>query len=160
MTAFGTRARGARRRGRTLAGAALAAGVLLLGACGHLMMMRGGVEPPAASEFGFGPRVSSGGLYEARLEPVEPLRTRKLQTVRLSVRTAEAAPVEGARIVVDGGMPQHGHGLPTRPRVTRSLGAGTYQVEGVKFNMGGWWELRFRIDSEAGTDSVTFNLDL
>ena len=41
-------------------------------------------------------------------------------------------------------MPQHGHGLPTRPRVTRSLGEGIYEIEGVRFNMGGWWGIKLR----------------
>jgi hypothetical protein len=53
-------------------------------------------------------------------------------------------------------MPQHGHGLPTRPRVTRELAGGVYEVGGVRFNMGGWWELKFTI----GGDTVTFNLGL
>jgi hypothetical protein len=61
---------------------------------------------------------------------------------------------------MDGGMPQHGHGLPTSPRVTRALGNGDHLVEGVKFNMGGWWVVRFAITSSAGTDTVTFNLGL
>jgi len=30
----------------------------------------------------------------------------------------------------------------------------------VKFNMGGWWVVRFAIASAAGTDTVTFNLSL
>jgi hypothetical protein len=29
-----------------------------------------------------------------------------------------------------------------------------YLVEGVKFNMGGWWVVRFAIASAAGTDTV------
>lgn len=161
MKANAQRDLGQERRKKAVAlGAALVLGIVLLGACSHLMMMHRGVEEPPASEFGLGPRTSAGGLYQVTLDPVEPLRTRRLQTVKLSVRTAGEAPVEGATIAVDGGMPQHGHGLPTRPRVTRSLGGGSYQVEGVRFNMGGWWELKFRIDSAAGTDSVVFNLDL
>ncbi|HEX2188163.1 MAG TPA: FixH family protein [Longimicrobiaceae bacterium] len=161
MTAYTKGTRGAHGWKRAAGLAAAALGIMFLGACTQLMMMmHGDVEPPPASEFGFGPRRSSGGLYEATIEPAEPLRTRRLHTVRLSIRAAGERPVEGASIAVDGGMPQHGHGLPTRPRVTRSLGDGTYQVDGVKFNMGGWWELKFRIDSEAGTDSVTFNLEL
>jgi hypothetical protein len=146
---------------RAKIGTVAALSVVLLGGCGHLMMMLNGkVERPAESEFGLGPRTSSGGLYQASIETAEPLRTRKLQTVKLRVRTAEEAPVEGAAIAVDGGMPQHGHGLPTKPRVTRALGEGAYEVEGLKFNMGGWWVVKFRIDSAAGTDSVTFNLAL
>jgi hypothetical protein len=57
-------------------------------------------------------------------------------------------------------MPQHGHGLPTRPRVTRNLGDGAYEIEGVRFNMGGWWEFKLAIAGPRGTDTVTFNLDL
>ncbi|HEX2204555.1 MAG TPA: FixH family protein [Longimicrobium sp.] len=133
-----------------------AAAMLVLGGC----MMMSHAERPAESEFGLGPRTSAGGVYEAALEPAAPLRVRRMQSVRLRVRAAGQAPVEGAAITVDGGMPEHGHGLPTTPRVTRALGDGTYQVDGVRFNMGGWWELKFRITSAAGTDSVTFNLDL
>jgi hypothetical protein len=68
--------------------------------------------------------------------------------------------VDGATFKVDGGMPAHGHGLPTKPKVTRALGEGRYQVDGVRFSMPGWWVLSFRIDGAAGTDSVTFNLKL
>jgi hypothetical protein len=58
-------------------------------------------------------------------------------------------------------MPQHGHGLPTKPRVTRALGNGDHLVEGMKFNMGGWWVVKFRVaSSAAGADSVVFNLSL
>ena len=146
------------RAARTWALLALTA-TMVAGACSH-MTMDGDVEPPPASEFGPGPRASSGGMYRVAVEPAEPLRVRRMHTVTLSVRTADGIPVEGAAIEVDGGMPQHGHGLPTRPRVTRALGGGQYRVEGLRFNMGGWWELKFRIASAAGTDSVTFNLDL
>jgi hypothetical protein len=57
-------------------------------------------------------------------------------------------------------MPQHGHGLPTRPRVTHALGNGLYEIEGVRFNMGGWWEFRLAINAASGSDVVTFNLAL
>jgi hypothetical protein len=146
------------KRVRTAAGVL---GLLLLAGCNPFMAMRhGAAERPPRSEFGFGPRRSEGGAYVATLEPDAPLRVRRMQTVKLTVRDAGRAPVEGASISIDGGMPEHGHGLPTEPRVTRRLGEGVYQVEGLKFNMGGWWELRFRIASETGTDSVTFHLDL
>ena len=159
MTGYTERARGARRGTRAAVLSAAALGLALLGGCG-LMMSHGDVQRPAEDQFGLGPRASAGGLYQATLEPAEPLRVRRMHTVKLSVRTAAGAAVEGATIRVDGGMPEHGHGLPTTPRVTGSLGGGAYRVDGLKFNMGGWWELRFRVASAAGTDSVTFNLDL
>lgn len=148
------------RRGWKIA--ALTIGVMLAaGACGHMMMMmHGSVPRPAAEEFGLGPRASTAGTFRATVEPAEPLRTRKLLSVRLRLEDAEGNALENAKIIVDGGMPQHGHGLPTQPRVTRALGDGRYQVDGVRFNMGGWWELKFRVATAAGIDSVTFNIDL
>ena len=103
-------------------GVALAA-LFALAACSHMMMMMAGVDKPAASEFGFGPRGSANGMYSATLDPVQSIRVRRMQTMRVIVTDANGAPVEDARITVDGGMPQHGHGLPTQPRVTRYLGA-------------------------------------
>jgi hypothetical protein len=96
----------------------------------------------------------------ATLEPARPLRPRQMQTVRVTVRDAEGRAIDEAQISIDGGMPQHGHGLPTRPRVTRNLGDGMYEIEGVRFNMGGWWEFTLDIAGSRGADTVTFNLDL
>ncbi|MEO8380825.1 MAG: FixH family protein [Acidobacteriota bacterium] len=127
-------------------------------ACGQAMMHR--VRKPAASEFGMGPRTSAKGLYVATLQSAEPLRTRKLQTLQVSIADPSGAAVEGATIGIDGGMPQHGHGLPTQPRVTGTNGNGVYVIEGVRFNMGGWWEFKVAVDGPAGPDTITFNLAL
>lgn len=148
-----------RRALRTLLILAFAASTT---ACSHVaMMIHGtGAKRPAVSQFGMGPRSSAAGRYVATLESARPLRTRQMQTVRVTVRDAEGHTVDEAQIAIDGGMPQHGHGLPTRPRVTRSLGNGIYEIEGVRFNMGGWWEFRLAIAASRGADTVTFNLDL
>jgi hypothetical protein len=130
--------------------------------CGHLMMMAHGrhVERPAATEFGTGPRPSAARQFTATLQPDQPLRPRRMQTVRVRLTDAAGAPVENATILVDGGMPEHGHGLPTRPRMTRAIEPGLYEIEGVRFNMGGWWEFKLAIDAQGGSDVVTFNLVL
>ena len=73
---------------------------------------------------------------------------------------ATGKPVADARITLDGGMPQHGHGLPTSPMVSADQTAGEYRVEGLKFTMTGWWELRFAITAAAGGDSAVFNVKL
>ena len=127
-------------------------------ACGGITELD--VPVPPEQEFGFGPRVSADGLYVARVQPLETIRVSRLHAWRLDVQDRDGNGVAGATITVDGGMPQHGHGLPTRPRVTKDLGAGSYEVEGMRFNMGGWWEFKLAIRAAAGTDSVTFNLDL
>ena len=115
---------------------------------------------PAASEFGFGPRTSAGHRYAATLQPRQPLRVRQLLALPVLITDASGRPIEAARISVDGGMPEHRHGLPTQPKVRRALGAGVYEIEGLRFNMGGWWELKLGIDSTAGADTITFNLTL
>jgi len=148
-----------RRTLLTLATVTVAIGMT---ACSHAMMMihGTGAKRPAASEFGLGPRSSAAGRYVATLEPATPLRPRQMQTVRVTVWDAEGRAIDEAQISVDGGMPEHGHGLPTRPRVTRSLGDGIYEIEGVRFNMGGWWEFKLAIAGSRGADIVTFNLSL
>ena len=139
-----------------------AATVMSVSACSHAMMMIGGTgaKRPAATEFGLGPRSSARGLYVAALETDGRLRPRQMQTVRVTVVGADGRTVDSASLTIDGGMPRHGHGLPTRPRVTRNLGAGVYVIEGVRFNMGGWWEFKIAIATDRGTDTVIFNLDL
>ncbi len=75
----------------------------------------------------------------------------------VKLKDPAGSPVTGATLAVDGGMPQHGHGLPTKPRVTREIESGTYLVEGMKFSMPGWWDIKFDIQSAQGHDKVTFN---
>jgi hypothetical protein len=141
----------------------LAVAVVLVGAsaCGMMMSMTNdGPERPADSEFGLGPRRTAEGLYQVTLEPAEPLVQRKLLKLHVRVLDRAGQPVRDAGMSVDGGMPEHGHGLPTRPRMTRQLDDGRYEIDGVRFNMGGWWEFRLAISAPGGTDSVTFNIDL
>ena len=96
-------------------------------------------------------RASEHGLYRAAIKPDgDSIPQGKLQKWTLHLDAANGAPVSAARVGVDGGMPQHGHGLPTKPRVTRELGNGDYLVEGMKFNMGGWWVVKFRVNATAG----------
>ena len=142
-----------------LAVAAMIALIIVGGACAHMMMMVSGRSRPAESEFGMGPRTSGSGRYQARLVTERPLVTRQMQRLNLVLTDSAGQPVDSASIAIDGGMPQHGHGLPTQPRVTAQLGNGTYQVDGIRFNMGGWWELKFRI-AGAAADSIVFNLAL
>jgi hypothetical protein len=87
----------------------------------------------------------------------EPIAINQMHAWEVKVTSPAGAPVLRAQIDVDGGMPQHGHGLPTRPRVTRELGDGRYLIEGMKFSMTGWWELKLNVQSEGVADQVTFN---
>jgi hypothetical protein len=106
-------------------------------------------------------KLSEQGVYQVAIAPeAEAIEQNALHSWVLTLTTPQGDQVEGATIAVDGGMPQHRHGMPTAPQVTEYLGEGRYRVEGLKFSMSGWWELRFDISSPAGTDKVTFNLVL
>jgi hypothetical protein len=106
-------------------------------------------------------RLSSHGVYRGSFQPVgDSIRVGRMHAWRLHLETADGKPVDEATIAVDGGMPEHGHGLPTKPRVTQQLGNGEQLVDGMKFNMGGWWVVTFRVEGSLGADSVTFNLKL
>lgn len=89
--------------------------------------------------------------------PAAPPAINQIHSWQVKLSSPSGAPISHARISVDGGMPQHGHGLPTRPQVTRELADGTYLLEGMKFSMTGWWEIKLAIDAPEGTDKVTFN---
>ena len=69
-------------------------------------------------------------------------------------------PVYPALVSVTGGMPAHGHGLPTQPKVTEYLGSGKYRLEGMKFSMGGKWIIRVQIVTEDSRDVVEFSIDV
>ena len=106
-------------------------------------------------------KASGKGLYTVSIEPEGgEIRQGELHSWLITLMTKAGAPVDDASITVDGGMPEHHHGLPTSPAVTAALGSGKYRVEGVKFHMGGWWQLRFAISSAEGNDEAVFNIKL
>jgi hypothetical protein len=141
------------------AGLVASAALMSVTGCG-LMMHGAGAERPLTSEFGLGPRQSAQGLYTATLVPAEELRPGTMQRLQVELEDGTGTAINGATIAIDGGMPEHGHGLPTRPRVTANSGDGIYDIEGVRFNMGGWWEFKLAVATPAGDDTVTFNIEL
>jgi hypothetical protein len=104
-------------------------------------------------------QISDQGLFRVSYT-AEEIQINQMHEWTIHVETADGEPVENAQITVDGGMPEHGHGLPTVPQVTDYLGDGDYRVEGVRFQMQGWWIVTFHIDADGVTDTVTFNLTL
>lgn len=125
----------------------------------HPMMM-GGESAPANLDTSTS-RLSDGGLYQVSWRSdSDSVPLNQIHTWTLTVETADGQPVENATILVDGGMPQHGHGLPTSPQVTEYLGNGEYRVEGLRFQMTGFWEVKFNISANGQSDSITFNLTL
>lgn len=101
---------------------------------------------------------TAAGVYRVALvPPTQAPAINQMHSWKVKLAAPDGSPVHGARFTVDGGMPQHGHGLPTQPRVTREVADGTYQLDGMKFSMTGWWEVKLGIDGPQGADKVTFN---
>jgi len=146
-----------RPAGRLRSIATLVAGLAAAATLAGCMMF---ARPPRDLDYSR-TRASEGGAYRATIRPAgDTVPQGRLHSWTLHLETAAGVPVDSAVVVVDGGMPQHGHGLPTKPRVTRRLGGGDHLVEGLRFNMGGWWVVKFRVSAATGTDSLVFNLAL
>lgn len=134
---------------RIAAAAAAIAATAALSAC---------AKPPGGLDLARD-KASHGGLYRVAVVAPSPApAVNQLHAWQVRLAGADGRPIQGARFVVAGGMPQHGHGYPTKPRVTRELGDGSYLLEGMKFSMTGWWTLELGIDGERGADKVAFNI--
>ena len=98
---------------------------------------------------------------KSRLEPRNgAVRIGEFQEWVLTLKKPDGSPVDTARLQVDGGMPGHGHGLPTQPQVTAYLGNGRFLIRGMRFNMLGDWVITFAIDLPEGRDTTAFLLRL
>lgn len=105
---------------------------------------------------------SREGHFRVVASPVPeriPLREHHDWTVE--VQDANGKPVELNGMTVSGGMPGHGHGLPSQPKVAEYLGNGRYRLTGVLFNMHGDWTLRFHLARQGAQDiaDLTFTMD-
>lgn len=113
--------------------------------------------PPADLDLSLTRPTAQGKFVAALQPPATPVAINQIHSWQIKLTTPAGLPVTQARIAVDGGMPQHGHGLPTRPQVTREPAAGVYLLEGMKFSMAGWWQIKLAIQDAQGSDKVTFN---
>ena len=106
-------------------------------------------------------QVSERGKYRVTLySNASPIPLQQFHEWTVHVEDMAGKPYEG-RVFINGGMPMHRHGFPTKPRSKTYLGNGDYQVEGIKFNMHGEWEMRFNISMQGGhSDRVVFKVDL
>lgn len=140
-------------RGRQIRAIAAA---LAVAACGA-----GEPERAATPAEAPGVTLTDAGHYRVTLTPEAggiPLGT--IHAWVIAVESAAGEVFAPTRLAFDGGMPQHGHGFVTAPRVTRALDGGRFLVEGVKFHMGGEWTLRVEVVGPAGPDVAVFRVQV
>ncbi len=107
-------------------------------------------------------RPSDQGVFRVRVQSqVAPIPLSRVHPWTVHLTDQAGLPVSGAAIAIDGGMPEHHHGLPTAPRAASAATPGDYLISGMKFSMTGWWVLKLSIKAADGrTDRITFNLAL
>ncbi len=106
-------------------------------------------------------QVSENGIYTVSYTPeITPVRINTIHSWRVKIADRDGNPVTGASIAIEGDMPEHGHGLPTEPEVVEELPGGEYLIDGMKFQMPGWWVVKLHVSSAEGMDTVTFQLDI
>ncbi|MEO8102879.1 MAG: FixH family protein [Betaproteobacteria bacterium] len=113
--------------------------------------------PPPALDLSLS-HLSKQDRFMVTLVPPEgDIGVQQFQTWQIRLATPAGVPIPRALVYLNGGMPEHGHGLPTRPAVAREIAPGTYLLEGVKFSMPGWWELIVAIQVNGMEDMAYFN---
>ncbi len=125
-----------------------------------LMSACAGIQPTTPALSYALTRATDEQKFIVTLTPLAtPVAINQIHAWRIKLTTAFGEPVTKAVFYVGGGMPDHGHGFPTRPSVTSELGDGNgqYLLEGMKFSMHGRWEIKLAIQTAAGSDMVTFN---
>ncbi len=142
---------------------------------------------PVVANADFGQvKPTQSGRYRVglALEP-DPPPLGELFSVRATITLPDGTPLQNAVVTLDARMPQHDHGMETRPRVRPGVcgdtdapaaGAsaagdddtdaaeaapclhpgGIYRADGFKFHMGGAWTVLVTVDGPKGPDSTSF----
>jgi hypothetical protein len=107
-------------------------------------------------------RLTDQGVFRISIQSqAQPIRLWRVHQWTVRVTDGQGEPVSGAQLAIDGGMPQHRHGLPTAPRAEPAAAPGDYVISGMKFSMPGWWELKLGVTAPDGrADRITFNVVL
>ena len=91
---------------------------------------------------------------------LSPLSINTIHSWHIRVLDRDDEILELEELNVFGGMPEHDHGLPTQPQVTRRLDNGDYLLEGVRFHMQGHWELQIEFQYAGVDDTAIIDFEL
>lgn len=104
---------------------------------------------------------SATGAYLVTLQPqVGSYLIGESQPWIATISDAEGRAFVPNALYFDGGMPGHGHGLPSAPQFTQHLGGNKFLLEGMTLNMPGDWQFVVTVGGPAGIDSATFRLNI
>ena len=100
-------------------------------------------------------QTSVKGQLQSELQCVTAPAVGDFQNCTLKLNSTQTLPSD-LTIVMDGGMPAHGHGLPTAPKVVATDKVGEYRIEGLKYSMTGEWLLGFMLQSKSMNDKIVY----
>jgi hypothetical protein len=104
---------------------------------------------------------SDARRYRVTLEPPRGRpKVGETQPWLASIADAQKRPLSGCQLHFGGIMPEHGHGLPTEPRLTQEPEPGRYLIEAVRFSMRGYWRMSLEIAGCGLPDLASFDLRL
>ena len=105
-------------------------------------------------------QTNAGHFFITYESQAKPIIINQMHAWIINIQDENRQKVTDASVEIAGGMPEHDHGLPTQPKVTKNLGKGKYLLEGLKFHMHGSWVVTLSIEAAGKTDQVTFSLNL
>ncbi|MEZ5449461.1 MAG: hypothetical protein R3E89_10905 [Thiolinea sp.] len=97
------------------------------------------------------------GLYQAHLDCETPPATGPFQQCEVRFTDSQGRGFIPVQASIEGGMPLHGHGLPTAPVLSALEQPGHYRIDGLKYNMPGAWLLGFQVNGPQGEDRLVFD---
>lgn len=100
-------------------------------------------------------QTSVKGQLQSELQCVTAPAVGDFQNCTLKLNSTQTLPSD-LTIAMDGGMPAHGHGLPTAPKVVATDKVGEYRIEGLKYSMTGEWLLGFMLQSKLMNDKIVY----
>lgn len=103
---------------------------------------------------------SGDGLQINLYSRLKPLQLNTMHSWEIELLDSSGTVITDAVLQVQGGMPEHDHGLPTSPQVTRKLPDGRYLLEGMRFHMPGLWVLRIELQAAGNAEVVEITFEL
>ena len=104
--------------------------------------------------------VTDRGLQVELRSQLKPLAINRMHSWQIRLLDSEDNPVSDAAVSVQGGMPEHDHGLPTSPVVSTTGTPGIYLLQGMRFHMPGQWQLSITIDHAGHRDTTIIGFSL
>lgn len=82
----------------------------------------------------------------------------KIHTWTLTLTHKSGRSISHADIVISPDMPEHLHGMTTKPVAIATDEPGKYLLKGMNFHMPGWWKVTLDISGYGSRDLVRFNV--